>query len=72
MQWIKCSERLPDGFREVLVWVDGHRSPIWSNSFPAAGWYDGDIGQWRLSPRCRGDISEIFDVSAWAEIVVPE
>lgn len=72
MEWIKCADRLPGDFREVLVWVDGHRSPSWRNSFPAAGWYDGDIGQWHLSPRYRGDISTSVNVTAWAEIVVPE
>jgi hypothetical protein len=48
MKWINVKDKLPSGFgyaEEVLVWIDGHRSPSFSNNHATVAYQDGD-GNW--------------------------
>lgn len=69
IEWIKCVDEMPQIMEEVLVWVDGKRSPSWSNNFALVAYLSTDykfyeqqhISDWSL-----------IGVVAWARINKPE
>jgi len=46
MAWIRCSERVPEPETEVLVYVDGHRGPSWSNNHCLVAYWAPWADEW--------------------------
>jgi hypothetical protein len=44
--WINIKEKLPEIHKEVLVWVDGHRRPAWSNNYALVAYMESDGVFW--------------------------
>lgn len=44
-QWTRLQDGLPGPGIEVLVWVDGHRGPAWSNHYALVAYVDVG-GRW--------------------------
>lgn len=68
MKWIDVRETLPSIGEEVFVWVDGHRSPAWNNSYPLVA-YRSAYGEW-LQERHR-NADALVGVTHWAHIKRP-
>lgn len=67
MNWISVSRALPAPGKEVLVWIDGHRGPCWSNNHARVAYCDSK-GIWRCE---RDDNNEIVGVLYWSKFVPP-
>jgi hypothetical protein len=42
MNWNKIEDQLPEPFVEVLVIIDGYRSPQWGNNYPLVAYMNSD------------------------------
>lgn len=67
MHWIDCKDELPPKGKEVLVWVDGHRGPSWSNNYALVAFRETN-GKWYEE---RHNPEPLIGVIKWTEIVTP-
>jgi hypothetical protein len=65
MKWIKVTESLPPDDVEVLVWIDGHRGPSYSNSYARVAYRWN--GKWWMY----GDREPMVGVVLWAKYTKP-
>jgi hypothetical protein len=64
-EWILCSDKLPDHSDEVLVLIDGHRNPSWSNTYCKVGYYSHNVRRVWYSFVEYNDTRELDGVFAW-------
>lgn len=69
MNWIDINLQLPEPYREVLVWIDGHRGPMWRNNHGLVAYMTPD-GRW-LQERHK-NAEPLIGVTAWAQITGPD
>lgn len=67
--WKSVKKELPKPYKEVLVWVDGHRSPAWSNNYALVA-YLNDFGHFRQERHRSAE--PIHGVLFWKEIEKPK
>lgn len=63
--WIPVLETLPPIGEEVFLWINGHRSPSFTNNYPAVGylWYDGTFLTY--------DNEVLIGITHWKKITAP-
>lgn len=68
LNWVGVDERLPEPMEEVLVYIDGHRSPLWKNNYLLIAFRDMD-GNWREErhPSWQ-DVAPLSGVIFWAKL----
>lgn len=64
--WIKFSERMPECYVEVLVYVNGHRGPSWGNNHCLVA-YLGITSWWEE----RHDLHPLIGVTHWRPLPEP-
>ena len=69
MEWIKCSERMPEPGVEVLVWIDGHRGPAWSNNHALVAYRSAISGHWLQERHERSE--PLIGVTHWMPLPEP-
>jgi hypothetical protein len=67
MNWINIKDKLPERGKEVLVWIDGHRNPAWSNNYALVVWLDEQGNFWEERHISKPLVGVIY----WAEIEKP-
>lgn len=67
MKWIDIKTKKPDSHKEVLVWIDGHRGPSWSNNYPLVAYMESDGNFYEE----RHFDKPIIGVLFWSEIEIP-
>lgn len=68
MNWNPFPDTKPDLYEEVLVYVDGHRGPSWSNNYCLVA-YLNENGEWRQERH--GEAEPIVGVIQWGFIDKP-
>ena len=68
-EWIKCEDGLPDPFEEVLVWVDGNRSPGFRNNHHLVAYLDPIRDVWWEERH--SDCGPLNGVICWAPLLPP-
>ncbi len=65
--WNILKEQKPEVGKEVLVWIDGHRGPAWSNNYALVAYMESN-GEF-YEERHVGD--PLIGVLFWQEILPP-
>ena len=68
MKWNDCKLSKPEPMEEVLVWIDGHRGPLWPNNHALVA-YMIPTGEWFEERHPSRE--PLVGVVAWAPIEVP-
>lgn len=68
MNWVNCTESLPEPLEEVLVWIEGHRGPTWRNNYALVAYRSGLDNNFYEE---RHDGEPLIGVVKWAKIDIP-
>lgn len=68
MNWIECKKELPAPMTEVLVWINGHRGPMWRNNHALVA-YMTPAGEWFEERHPSRE--PLAGVCMWATIMLP-
>jgi hypothetical protein len=69
MDWIDVLEKWPEPMTEVLVWIDGHRGPLWRNNHALVA-YMAPSGEW-FEER-HSSSGQLIGVMRWAMFEPPD
>lgn len=68
MKWISVKEKIPEAYKEVLIWIEDARGPCWRNNHAIVAYYSK--GWWTQLGRRPSPVSH--SVLAWSEFEEPE
>ncbi len=68
MIWNDCNHSKPEPMTEVLVWIDGHRNPSWSNNYALVAFMNLAGEWWEQQHNSREPLRGVI---AWTPITRP-